>query len=109
VVYGTRIEALLNNIAAWIPSDPAIPPVSIKISSGFESVLEQDLRPYIAVNEDMLTHVVFRGLEAGTIPPRAMSTAFALEDGTLTSEKIDRYCDELVSDLAVKEGRQEIC
>ncbi|KAF5545338.1 hypothetical protein FMEXI_6086 [Fusarium mexicanum] len=62
--------------------------------------------PYIPFNQDALTHVLFRGTEAGKITPRAESTAFSLEDGTLRPEKIDAYCDRLAFDLALNEGRQ---
>ncbi|KAF5682855.1 hypothetical protein FCIRC_4712 [Fusarium circinatum] len=62
--------------------------------------------PYIPFNQDALTHVLFRGTEAGRITPRAESTAFSLEDGTLSPEKIDAYCDRLAFDLALNEGRQ---
>ncbi|KAL9568554.1 hypothetical protein ACKAV7_007356 [Fusarium commune] len=57
-------------------------------------------------NQDALTHVLFRGTEAGMITPRAESTAFSLENGTLIPEKIDAYCDSLAFDLALNEGRQ---
>jgi hypothetical protein len=59
------------------------------------------------VNHDALTHVLFRGTEAGMITPRAESTAFSLEDSTLNPEKIDAYCDSLAFDLALNEGRRE--
>ncbi|KAF5266401.1 hypothetical protein FOXYS1_2752 [Fusarium oxysporum] len=55
---------------------------------------------------DALTHVLFRGTEAGMITPKAESTAFSLENGTLTPEKIDAYCDSLAFDLALNEGRR---
>jgi hypothetical protein len=40
------------------------------------------------------------------ITPRAESTAFSLEDGTLSIQKIDAYCDNLAFDLALSEGKQ---
>lgn len=64
------------------------------------------LKPYVPFSHGALTHVLFRGTEAGMITPRAESTAFSLEDGTLRPEKIDAYCDSLAFDLALDEGRQ---
>ncbi|KAF5628217.1 hypothetical protein F25303_10490 [Fusarium sp. NRRL 25303] len=62
--------------------------------------------PYVPFSHVALTHVLFRGTEAGMITPRAESTAFSIEDGTLRPEKIDAYCDSLAFDLALDEGRQ---
>ncbi|KAG5761311.1 hypothetical protein H9Q72_010583 [Fusarium xylarioides] len=62
------------------------------------------LNPYIPFSQDALTHVLFRGTEAGMITPRAESTAFSIADGTLRPEKIDAYCDTLAFDLALNEG-----
>jgi hypothetical protein len=79
----------------------------IKVSNGFAARLELELLPFIPFDEDALTHVLFRGLEGGMIPPRARSTAFALKGGTVTSEKIDQYCDSLVVDLISKEASEQ--
>lgn len=64
------------------------------------------MRPYVPLDEHALTHVIFRGLEPGTIAPRARSTAYALDIGTLTAEKIDRYCDNLAQDIILSEARE---
>ncbi|KAH7480151.1 hypothetical protein FOMA001_g7945 [Fusarium oxysporum f. sp. matthiolae] len=68
--------------------------------------MQVSLRPYVPFSQDALTHVLFRGTEAGMITPKAESTAFSLENGTLTPEKIDAYCDSLAFDLALNEGRR---
>ncbi|KAF5965517.1 hypothetical protein FBULB1_12164 [Fusarium bulbicola] len=104
-LYQTRIQSLLDNIAEWFPIEPSNT-VTIEISNGFMPTLQVTLKPYIPYSQDALTHVLFRGTEAGRITPRAESTAFSLEDGTLRPEKIDAYCDRLAFDLALNEGRQ---
>ncbi|RBR09393.1 hypothetical protein FVER53590_09040 [Fusarium verticillioides] len=105
-LYQTRIQYLLDNVAGWFPIEPSNT-VTIEISNGFVSTLQVTLKPYIPANQDALTHVLFRGTEAGMITPRAESTAFSLEDGTLNPEKIDAYCDSLAFDLALNEGRRK--
>nr|RBQ95320.1 hypothetical protein FVER53263_09040 [Fusarium verticillioides] len=105
-LYQTRIQYLLDNVAGWFPIEPSNT-VTIEISNGFVSTLQVTLKPYIPANQDALTHVLFRGTEAGMITPRAESTAFSLEDGTLNPEKIDAYCDRLAFDLALNEGRRK--
>ncbi|KAF5614435.1 uncharacterized protein FSUBG_315 [Fusarium subglutinans] len=104
-LYQTRIQSLLDNVAGWFPIEPCNT-VTIKISNGFMPTLQVTLKPYIPYSQGALTHVLFRGTEAGRITPRAESTAFSLEDGTLRPEKIDAYCDRLAFDLALNEGRQ---
>ncbi|RYC63531.1 hypothetical protein CHU98_g2665 [Xylaria longipes] len=79
-------------------------PVKITISNGFDSQLEIEVQRYVALNEDALTHRIFRGLEPGTTYPRARSTPFCLRDGTLTTQKIDRYCEKLASDMILEES-----
>ncbi|KAF5596204.1 hypothetical protein FPCIR_4126 [Fusarium pseudocircinatum] len=105
-LYQTRIQSLLDNVAGWFPIEPSNT-VTIDISNGFIPTLQVTLKPYIPFNQDALTHILFRGTEAGMITPRAESTAFSLEDGTLNPEKIDAYCDSLAFDLALNEGRRE--
>ncbi|KAF5236317.1 hypothetical protein FANTH_11269 [Fusarium anthophilum] len=104
-LYQTRIQSLLDNVAEWFPTEPSNT-VTIEISNGFIPTLQVTLKPYIPFSQDALTHVLFRGTEAGRITPRAESTAFSLEDGTLRPEQIDSYCDRLAFDLALNEGRQ---
>ncbi|KAF4341301.1 hypothetical protein FBEOM_4774 [Fusarium beomiforme] len=104
-LYRTRIQSLLDNVAEWLPVD-SLNPVDIEISNGYTPILQVSLRPYIPFNHEALTHILFRGTEAGMTTPRAESTAFSLEDGTLTSKKIDDYCDSLAFDLALNEGKQ---
>lgn len=38
------------------------------------------------------------------IYPTARSTSFALRQGTLTAEKIDRYCERLACDMILRES-----
>ncbi|KAG7413864.1 hypothetical protein Forpe1208_v007343 [Fusarium oxysporum f. sp. rapae] len=104
-LYQTRIQSLLDNIAQWFPVERCNA-VTIEISNGFTPTMQVTLRPYVPFSQDALTHVLFRGTEAGMITPRAESTAFSLENGTLIQEKIDAYCDSLAFDLALNEGRQ---
>ncbi|KAF5635035.1 hypothetical protein F52700_5583 [Fusarium sp. NRRL 52700] len=104
-LYQTRIQSLLDNIAGWFPIEPSNT-VTIEISNGFIPILQVTLERYIPVRQDALTHVLFRGTEAGMVTPRAESTAFSLEEGALGPEKIDAYCDSLAFDLALNEGRQ---
>ncbi|KAF5724462.1 hypothetical protein FMUND_759 [Fusarium mundagurra] len=105
-LYQTRIQSLLDNVAGWFPTEHSNT-VTIEISNGFMPTLQVTLKPYIPFSQDALTHVLFRGTGAGMITPRAESTAFSLEDGTLKPEKIDAYCDSLAFDLALDEGRRE--
>ncbi|KAF5666579.1 hypothetical protein FDENT_12320 [Fusarium denticulatum] len=105
-LYQIRIQSLLDNIAEWFPIEPSNT-VTIEISNGFIPTLQVKLKPYIPFDQDALTHVLFRGTEAGMITPRAESTAFSLEDGTLNPDKIDAYCDRLAFDLALNEGRRK--
>lgn len=56
-------------------------------------------------DEKKLVHVLFRGVDAGMEIPTARSTPFALQEGTLTPEKIDNYCDSLAQDIILREGR----
>lgn len=105
-LYRIRIQTLLNNIARWTPVDQPRPAEVIRISNRFPSEFEVRLRPYVPLDETALTHIIFRGLEPGCTAPRAPSTAYALEDGTLTSEKIDRYCDNLANDIILSEAQQ---
>ncbi|KAI1057468.1 hypothetical protein LB505_008982 [Fusarium chuoi] len=104
-LYQTRIQSLLNNIDQWFPVE-SYKTVTIEISNGFTPTMQVRLKPYVPFSHVALTHVLFRGTEAGMITPRAESTAFSLEDGTLRPEKIDAYCDSLAFDLALDEGRQ---
>ncbi|KAI7771604.1 hypothetical protein LZL87_011807 [Fusarium oxysporum] len=104
-LYQTRIQSLLDNIAQWFPVERCNA-VTIELSNGFTPTMQVTLRPYVPFSQDALTHVLFRGTEAGMITPRAESTAFSLENGTLIPEKIDAYCDSLAFDLALNEGRQ---
>ncbi|KAF5590898.1 hypothetical protein FPANT_5874 [Fusarium pseudoanthophilum] len=104
-LYQTRIQSLLDNVAGWFPIEPSNT-ATIEISNGFMPTLQVTLKPYIPFNQDALTHVLFRGTEAGMITPRAESTAFSLENDTLNPEKIDAYCDNLAFDLALNDGRQ---
>lgn len=39
------------------------------------------------------------------IYPTARSTPFALQDGTLTPEKIDRYCERMACDMVLRESK----
>ncbi|EWY91479.1 hypothetical protein FOYG_08567 [Fusarium oxysporum NRRL 32931] len=80
--------------------------LNIEISNGFTPTMQVSLRPYVPFSRDALTHVLFRGTEAGLITPMAESTAFSLGNGTLTPEKIDAYCDSLAFDLVLNEGRK---
>ncbi|SCV29848.1 uncharacterized protein FFB14_02754 [Fusarium fujikuroi] len=104
-LYQTRIQSLLDNIDQWLPVE-SYKLATIEISNGFAPKMQVRLKPYVPFSHVALTHVLFRGTEAGMITPRAESTAFSLEDGTLSSEKIDAYCDSLAFDLALNEGRQ---
>ncbi|CVL02378.1 uncharacterized protein FPRN_08069 [Fusarium proliferatum] len=104
-LYQTRIQSLLDNIDKWLPVE-SYKTVTIEISNGFPPTMQVRLKPYVPFSHGALTHVLFRGTEAGMITPRAESTAFSLEDGTLRPEKIDAYCDSLAFDLALDEGRQ---
>ncbi|EXK40212.1 hypothetical protein FOMG_07151 [Fusarium oxysporum f. sp. melonis 26406] len=104
-LYQTRIQSLLDNVAEWLPVE-SCNAVNIEISNGFTPTMQVSLRPYVPFSQDALTHVLFRGTEAGMITPKAESTAFSLENGTLTPEKIDAYCDSLAFDLALNEGRK---
>ncbi|CVL01697.1 uncharacterized protein FMAN_07897 [Fusarium mangiferae] len=104
-LYQTRIQSLLDNIDQWLPVE-SYKTVTIEISNGFTPAMQVRLKPYVPFSHVALTHVLFRGTEAGMITPRAESTAFSLEDGTLRPEKIDAYCDSLAFDLALDEGRQ---
>ncbi|KAI3316736.1 hypothetical protein HD806DRAFT_516901 [Xylariaceae sp. AK1471] len=107
-LYKTRITALHNNVMEYTWEDPNVEPMAVTISNGFDSQLEIELRHYVPLNEDALTHTIFRGLEAGMTVPTAKSTPFALREGTLTSEKIDRYCDGLAYDMVFREARESI-
>lgn len=98
---------MLDNIVEWIPAPAAADPIVIEISNGFEARFEVEVQAYIPFDEDALTHVLFRGLEGGMIAPRAKSTAFALKGNTLSSEKIDQYCDSLVWNLVSKEAAEQ--
>ncbi|KAK2591794.1 hypothetical protein QQS21_010495 [Conoideocrella luteorostrata] len=104
-LYEMRIVKLLDNVDTWLPNDPS-EPIIVKVCSGFEASLDIALRPYIPVNPGALTHVLFRGIDGGVIAPRASSTAYGLEEGTLTAEKIDQYCDDLSIELVLDEARQ---
>ncbi|SCV50608.1 uncharacterized protein FFFS_09592 [Fusarium fujikuroi] len=104
-LYQTRIQSLLDNVDKWFPVK-SYKTVTIEISNGFPPTTQVRLKPYVPFSHGALTHVLFRGTEAGMITPRAESTAFSLEDGTLRPEKIDAYCDSLAFDLALDEGRQ---
>ncbi|KAF4450283.1 hypothetical protein F53441_6565 [Fusarium austroafricanum] len=63
------------------------------------------LSAYAPYDQNMLTHVLFRGTEAGMTVPKAESTAFSLKPGTLTAHKINDYCDSLAYQLALSEGK----
>ncbi|KAF4445053.1 hypothetical protein FACUT_255 [Fusarium acutatum] len=104
-LYQTRIQSLLDNIAEWLPVE-LYKAVTVEISNGFTPIMQVTLRPYVPFSQGALTHILFRGTEAGMITPLAESTAFSLEDGTLRAEKIDAYCDSLAFDLALHEGKQ---
>lgn len=104
-LYEIRLQTLRNNIAEWTPRDPLQPAEVIRISNRFPSEFEIKLRHYVPLDENALTHVIFRGLEPGCIAPRAPSTAYALEVGTLTPENMDRYCDNLAQDIILSEAR----
>ncbi|KAI8951735.1 hypothetical protein F4801DRAFT_589557 [Xylaria longipes] len=103
-LYKTRIRTLLDNVVENTWRGPSPDPVKITISNGFDSQLEIEVQRYVALNEDALTHRIFRGLEPGTTYPRARSTPFCLRDGTLTTQKIDRYCEKLASDMILEES-----
>ncbi|KAG5789672.1 hypothetical protein H9Q69_011266 [Fusarium xylarioides] len=104
-LYQTRIQSLLDNIAEWLPVG-CYKAVTIEISNGFTPTMQVPLKPYIPFSQDALTHILFRGTEAGMIIPVTASTAFSLEDESLRPEKIDAYFDSLAFDLALNEGRQ---
>lgn len=104
-LYHIRIQTLLNNIAEWVPRDPFQPTEVIRVSNRFPSELEIKLRRYVPLDENALTHVLFRGLEPGCIVPRAPSTAYALEVGTPTPKEMDLYCDNLAQDIIFSEAR----
>lgn len=105
MLYGTRIQPLLDNVASWLPFDHSSP-VKVRISNGFSASLEIALRPYVPIDENALTHILFRCREAGMIVPQARSSPFALCGNTLTKEKADQYCDSLAIELALSEGRE---
>lgn len=84
---------------------PSHKPVKITLSNGFNSRLEVEVQKYVALNEDALTHRIFRGLEPGTTYPSAKSTPFSLRYGTLTPDKIDYYCERLACDMILKESQ----
>lgn len=65
------------------------------------------MQAYTALDENMLTHTVFRGLEGGTTFPKVRSTPYALCEGALSSEKIDQYLDSLLPELVLSEGRSQ--
>ncbi|KPM36278.1 hypothetical protein AK830_g10293 [Neonectria ditissima] len=96
-------QVLESNL--FLPSDP-LSPIKIDVSSGFQPSLEVELRPYAPSDQGALTHVLFRGLEGGMIAPKTESTAFSLQPGTLTNEKLDRYCDDLAFKLVLSEASQ---
>ncbi|KAI1154176.1 hypothetical protein F4825DRAFT_448814 [Nemania diffusa] len=104
-LYKTRICTLLNNIVKYTSRSPGLEPIKITLSNGFDAQLDIELQHYVALNEDALTHTIFRGLEAGMIYPTARSTPFALQDGTLTPEKIDRYCERMACDMVLRESK----
>ncbi|PCD35660.1 hypothetical protein AU210_008222 [Fusarium oxysporum f. sp. radicis-cucumerinum] len=79
-LYQTRIQSLLDNVAEWPPVE-SCNAVNIEISNGFTPTMQVSLRPYVPFSQDALTHVLFRGTEAGMITPKAESTAFSLEIG----------------------------
>ncbi|KAI1127254.1 hypothetical protein F5Y10DRAFT_243219 [Nemania abortiva] len=99
-LYKTRISTLRQNVLEYTLSST---PVRIAVSNGFDSQLDLELRHYAAIDEDALTHTIFRGLEAGMEYPTARSTPFALEEGTLTKEKIDLYCEKMACDMILRE------
>ncbi|KAI0481808.1 hypothetical protein F4859DRAFT_476062 [Xylaria cf. heliscus] len=103
-LYKTRIRTLLNNVVETNWQDPSWRPVEITISNGFDSRLEIEVQKYVALDENALTHRIFRGLEPGTTYPTARSTPFSLRDGTLTAQKIDRYCEKLACDMILRES-----
>jgi hypothetical protein len=94
---------LLDNVVEYTFQSPGLEPIRITISNGFDAQLDIELQQYVALDEDALTHTIFRGLEAGMIYPTARSTPFALRDGTLTSDKIDSYCEKLACDMILRE------
>ncbi|KAI0111107.1 hypothetical protein GGR51DRAFT_547303 [Nemania sp. FL0031] len=102
-LYATRISTLIGNVAEFTPPNPTSVPIRIAISNGFDSQLDIELRRYVALDDDALTHTIFRGLDAGMEYPTARSTPFALKEGTLTREKIDVYCEKLASDMILRE------
>ncbi|KAI0448389.1 hypothetical protein F5B21DRAFT_126656 [Xylaria acuta] len=103
-LYKTRIRTLLDNVVGhtWRGASPE--PVKVVISNGFSSQLEIEVQRYVAFNEDALTHRIFRGLEPGTTYPTAKSTPFSLRFGTLTTQKIDDYCERLAGDMICRES-----
>ncbi|TRX91120.1 hypothetical protein FHL15_007908 [Xylaria flabelliformis] len=103
-LYKTRIRALLDNVVGHTWRDPSPELINIKISNGFDSQLEIEVQKYVAYDENALTHRIFRGLEPGTMYPTARSTPFSLRYGTLTTQKIDQYCEKLACDMIFKES-----
>ncbi|KAI0544140.1 hypothetical protein F4679DRAFT_591827 [Xylaria curta] len=103
-LYKTRIRALLDNVVGHTWRDPNPEIINIKISNGFDSQLEIEVQRYVAYDENALTHRIFRGLEPGTTYPTARSTPFSLRYGTLTTQKIDQYCEKLACDMIFKES-----
>ncbi|KAF1347046.1 hypothetical protein BDV97DRAFT_231791 [Delphinella strobiligena] len=106
-LYSTRVIALLDNVIGRTPLHYTSPSVPIRISNGFNAYLEVDLQSYLALDENMLTHTVFRGLEGGTTFPQVRSTPYALCEGTLSSEKIDQYLDDLTLELVISEAKHQ--
>ncbi|KAI8630196.1 hypothetical protein F5Y19DRAFT_484075 [Xylariaceae sp. FL1651] len=104
-LYNVRIGALLDNVIEWAEHDHYAQTVEVAISNGFDSRLDVKLRRYVPLDENALTHKIFRGLEAGMVVPSARSTPFALQQGTLTSEKIDRYCDNMACDMIFQKAK----
>ncbi|KAJ2895034.1 hypothetical protein MKZ38_006989 [Zalerion maritima] len=114
-LYCTRIQSLMENISESTTlsysntvADPSPAPVTIQISSGFPCLLELELVPYHPIDSNKLIHTVFRGLEGGTVAPKVNSTAFRIKEGSLSTDKIDRYCDSLVLDMIQHDALREV-
>lgn len=90
---------LISNVANWIPMNPFVAPPTITVSNGFPVTLSLEVQEYTPHNTSALIHVIWRGMEAGTIPPQVQSSPFGLNPRRYDVRIIDSYLDEMVPHL----------
>jgi len=79
--------------------NPFVAPPTITVSNGFPVTLSLEVQEYTPHNTSALMHVIWRGMEAGTIPPRVQSSPFGLNPRRYDVRMIDSYLDEMVPHL----------